>query len=97
MALLHWVYENTENAGKAVQRIKDLKTVAEDENLQGLKLERIRLKGTRSGYNVNITLNDDRFNSYEDAQGFLRTKCIAIRKARREKEAAKAAGNLSED
>lgn len=89
MALLHWVYENTENAGKAVQRVKDLTEIAGTENIQGFRIERIRLKGTRAGYNINVTTDDNRFNTYEEAQSYLRTRCIEMRKARRELAAEK--------
>jgi hypothetical protein len=86
---LNWVYENTENAGKAVQRIKDLTVICAEENLN-VRLERVRLKGSRAGWNINITLKDSHFGSYDEAQSFLRGKCIILRKARRELEAAKA-------
>ena len=86
---LHYTYENAGTAAIAEQRVQDLRLIAQEHDVKGFHVERIRLP-RHHGYNVNISVNDSRFKNYEDCTQFFRTLCIALRKQRREEQAEKA-------
>jgi len=83
--ILNWTYENTETAAKAQLRVDDLTQIAAAYDITGFKVYRVAIP--RKGNNVNITVDDERFSTYDDASSFLRTCCIALRKKRREEKA----------
>lgn len=86
--LLHFVYENTHSAAGGTQRAKDLAEIAEEQQIKGFKVDRMRLQRS-GGYNINVTMDDPRFNSHFAAMEFLRPCCMKKRKDRRDIKEAK--------
>jgi len=90
---MKWNYESCHAAAGANQRVADLRQIAEDENLE---LKVLRQKVGKS-YLVSCDWENCPHSNYDEAQAYLRAKCIVIRKARREVAAEKAAAKLDKE